>query len=240
MFRRIPGLLSNAGPLAIVLVIFLWSALVCVGFALIYWATLPGFFKIQAGQPPTGFLAMLYFSLEVLTTLGLGDYAPVPTWLRLIVTFEALVGFGVLTASVSSIIMVHSALARLRTLARRISTLIRVEEMGFPFQQDAQGLLVDFSSGIVHARIDLIQFPVVYYFYSDHEHSSLPRVLPHLLRFAEAGLAEWNVESTRRSAALLRVSLEDLAEALRARFVTSGSNDCEAMFQAYVRHHDYA
>jgi hypothetical protein len=172
MFRHVPRFLSEAGPLAIVLVLFIWAASVCVGFALVYWPMPPGSFKIQAGQPPTSFLQMLYFSLEVLTTLGLGDYAPVPVWFRLLVTFEALVGFGVLTASVSSIILVHSALARLRTLARRISTLSRAEEeMGFSFDKDGEHLLTELSAGIVRTRVDLIQFPVVYSFYSDQDHA---------------------------------------------------------------------
>jgi hypothetical protein len=158
MFRHVPRFLSEAGPLAIVLVIFIWAASVCVGFALIYWAMPPGSFKIQAGQPPTAFWQMVYFSLEVLTTLGLGDYAPVPIWLRLLVTFEALVGFGVLTASVSSIILVHSALARLRTLARRISTVRRVEdEMKFSFDaHDAQQILAEFSASVIRTRVDPI------------------------------------------------------------------------------------
>jgi hypothetical protein len=242
MFRHVPRFLSEAGPLAIVLVIFIWAASVCVGFALIYWAMPPGSFKIQAGQPPTAFLQMVYFSLEVLTTLGLGDYAPVPIWLRLLVTFEALVGFGVLTASVSSIILVHSALARLRTLARRISTVRRAEdEMKFSFDaDDAQQMLAEFSACVIRTRVDLIQFPVVYYFYSDQDHASLPRGLPYLVRLAELGLAQQNNEGTQRSAALLRISLRDLAEALRGRFVTSAAENCEAVFQAYARHHDYA
>jgi Ion channel len=201
----------------------------------------PECFKIQAGRLPTGFLSMIYFSLEILTTLGLGDYAPVPIWLRLIVTFEALVGFGVLTASVSSIILVHSALARLHTLARRISILVRAEqETGFSFDKNGEQLLSEFSAGVVRTRVDLIQFPVVYYFYSDQDHASLARVLPHLLRLANAAMAERNHEHTRRSAALLRLSLRDLAEALRGRLVSSASEDCEAVFQAYARHHDYA
>jgi hypothetical protein len=61
---------------------------------------------------------MVYFSLQVLTTLGLGDYAPIPIWLRLIATFEALIGFDLLTASISSIVLLHLALGRVRTLSR--------------------------------------------------------------------------------------------------------------------------
>jgi Ion channel len=239
LFRHMPHLLGDAGPLSMVIVILIWTLGICLGFGLIFWALPPENFKIESGKPPAGFWAMLYFSLEVFTTLGLGDYTPIPIWLRLLATFEALAGFGILTASVSSIILLHGALARMRSLARRISLIARTEqEMHFTFSGDnAEQILADFSADIVRTRVDLIQFPVVYYFYSDQDHASLSRVLPHVLRLANTALVDTNNERTRNSAALLRLALQDLAETFRARFVHSPNEDCEAVFQAYAQHH---
>ena len=119
---------------------------------MIYWSLLPGNFRIEGGRPPAGFWPMMYFSLEVMTTLGLGDYAPEPTWLRLVVTIEALIGFGVLTASVSSIVLLHPALGRMRTLARQISMLARVEkEFGIPSERTLEML----AFAIARTRVDL-------------------------------------------------------------------------------------
>ncbi len=239
LFRHIPRLLSSAGPLSIVLVIFIWAMSVCVGFALIYWAMPTGHFKVQVGQPPVGFWPMVYFSLNIVTTLGLGDYGPVPVWLHLLVTFEALLGFGILTASISSIVLVQAAVGRTRNLARRISLLNRAEqEMGSSINgENAERALTDFSAGLVQARVDLVLYPIVYYFYTDKTQASLPAALPYALRVANAGMSEQNSERTRLSAQLLRLALGDLAAILRGRFVDSPTEDCEAVFQSYARHH---
>lgn len=238
-FRHFPRFLTDAAPLAVVLVIFIWSLLVCVGFALVYWGLPPAYFKIKSGQPPAGFLSMVYFSLEVLTTLGLGDYAPVPIWLRLMATLEALVGFGVLTASVSSIVLLHLALARVRTLSRRISQCMRADsDLGFSFETGGtEELLLSLAADLGQARVDLVQFPLVYYFYSDQHHAALPQVLPYALGVAENGLLPDKPIAMQRAAAVLRLALRDLADTLRERFVDSESHECAAVFKAYAQHH---
>jgi ion channel len=239
VFRHIPRLLTDAGPLAIVLVILTWALSVCVGFALVYWGVPPTDFKIESGQPPAGFPSMLYFSLEVLTTLGLGDYAPVPIWLRLIASLEALVGFGVLTASISSIVLLHMALGRIRTLSRRVSQLMRADsEVALSFETDGtEELLLSLASDVARTRVDLIQFPLVYYFYSDQHHAALPKVLPYLLRLAEGGLIPDKPLTIRRAAAVLLLALRDLADTLRERFLKVEGQDCAAIFEAYAQHH---
>lgn len=238
-FRHFPQFLTDAGPLAIVVVIFLWALAVCVGFALIYWGLPPSNFKIQSGQPPAGFLSMVYFSLEVLTTLGLGDYAPVPIWLRLIATFEALVGFAVLTASVSSIVLLHTALSRIRTLSRRVAQLMRADsELGFSFETNGiEELLLSLASDVARARVDLMQFPLVYYFYSDQHHAALPKVLPFVVRLVESGMVSDKPMTMQRAAAVLQLALQDLADILRERFVKVEGRDCASVFEAYAQHH---
>lgn len=71
---------------------------------------------------------MFYFSLEVMTTLGLGDLIPTTDWLRILATGEALIGFSLVTASVSWIVLLYPALGRMRTLARRALILVNAEQ----------------------------------------------------------------------------------------------------------------
>lgn len=182
---------------------------------------------------------MLYFSLEVVTTLGLGDYAPVPIGLRLVATLEALVGFGVLTASISSIVLLHMSLGRMRTLGRRVGQLMRAaSDFGFSFETNGtEELLLSLASDVARARVDLTQFPLVYYFYSDQHHAALPMALPYLLRLAESGLAPNEPMAIRRASAVLRLALRDLADTLRERFLKVETQDCAAVFEAYAQHH---
>ncbi|HEX3877844.1 MAG TPA: potassium channel family protein, partial [Bryobacteraceae bacterium] len=218
LFRHIPKLLSDAGPLSVVLVIFVWVMAVCIGFALVYAAMPADYFKTEAA-PQSGFLPMVYFSLEVITTLGLGDYTALPIGLGLLATFEALVGFAVLTASISSIVLLHQALARMRTLARKLSIAQRTKrEFDVSFSSRADDLLAEFSAEVVRTRVDLIHLPLIYYFYAENEQSSLPKALQIAVGLAREGLSSSEPE-THRAGALLLVALRDLAEVLRKRFL---------------------
>jgi hypothetical protein len=241
VFRRFPKFLTDAGPLAIALVILIWALSVSFGFALIYWSVPPEFFALDAGDPRAGLLAMMYFSLGVLATMGLADYTPLPVWLRLLITAEALIGFAVLSASVSSIILIQQAVARMRTLARKLSVIARTqEEYGFSFCCQSDGILTELSAEILRTRVDLVQLPVVYYFYADREQSSLPMWLPTALQLAREAISEKESLATERAGALLMVALRDLAEVLRIRFVEADSDDCEVVFKAYADHHSPA
>src|SRR5690349_12804677 len=94
VFRRWPPWLTLAGPLSLVTVIFSWALLFAVGFAFFYWAVWPGNFSVESGMegPRHSAWTAFYFSLEVMTTLGLGDIKPKAEWLRVLVTLHTLIG----------------------------------------------------------------------------------------------------------------------------------------------------
>src|SRR5437868_6681035 len=92
-FRRRKSLMKDAGPLSVVMVIFIWAFLTCLGFALIYLGFPDEAFQFQGKGPQKGFWTMIYFSFEMMTTLGLGDFTPSTTALRIVATLEALTGF---------------------------------------------------------------------------------------------------------------------------------------------------
>jgi hypothetical protein len=83
--RRRNSTLSLAGPLSLVVVILCWAFAQAVGFALIYWVGFPGEFQTSKGIAPAtsnGFWLMLYFPLQVMTTLGFGDLLPTEKFLQ--------------------------------------------------------------------------------------------------------------------------------------------------------------
>ncbi|MFF1874748.1 potassium channel family protein [Kitasatospora herbaricolor] len=114
--RRAAGL---AGPLAMVPVVALWAFAATIGWALVYWPHMPVSLTHSTGLDPAdhaSFVDALYVSLVNLTTLGLGDIAPTAGWLRIVAPIEALVGFTLLSATLSWIIGIYPALARRRAL----------------------------------------------------------------------------------------------------------------------------
>lgn len=242
LFRRWPRWLSTAGPLTLVLVILCWALLQALGFALIYWAGYPGDFRLVNRQNEgahAAFPTMFYFSLQVMTTLGLGDVMPSADWLRIVVSLQALIGLAILTASVSSIVLIYPALGRMRLLARRITILNRAsKETGIEeISHDSGALLRDFSTAVIQTRVDFIHFPVIYYFHSDHRRSSLASALPRLVRYAAAGSDLEALKPVRLEAVMLRHALEDLASVLDERFLHTGSRDPAVVFRAYGQDH---
>lgn len=183
LLRRRSPTRSLAGPLSLVVVIFSWALLQAVGFALIYWAAFPSGFRLTQGGSAAaeqGFATMLYFSLQAITTLGFGDLLPNAVWLRLLVSFQALIGFALLTASVSWVVLLYPALGRLRTLARRASILAAAERETSinVVSGNAEFLLGELTLDVIRARVDLIHFPIIYYFHSDQRRASLANSLP--------------------------------------------------------------
>ena len=242
LFRRRPSTLSLAGPLALVIVISCWAFLLGTGFALIYWAAFPDGFRMNNGQHPAaghGFWRMLFFSLQAMTTLGFGDLIPEADWLRILVTLEALIGFALVTASVSWIVLLYPALGRMRTLARRASILARAEQStGIDaISGDAEHLLCDLALEVVRTRVDFIHFPIIYYFHADRRRSALAQSLSHLVRFAESGCRTDAPERVRLAAATLRAALDDLAGVLADRFLEVESDDANTIFRAYAEDH---
>lgn len=241
LFRRSRSFLSLAGPLSLIVVIFGWTVLLGVGFALIYWSD-PGAFQPLAAQAPEtqlGFWRMLAFSLQAMTTLGSTDLMPAADWLRILMTVEALIGFALVTASVSWIVLLYPALARMRTLARRAWILARAEKKtGVEFvSAGVENLLEDLALAVIRTRVDFIHFPILYYFHAEHRQSSLAEAVSHLARFAAMGSEPQCPERIRVAAWTLRTALDDLAGILAKRFVNAHSSDPDEVFRAYAADH---
>ncbi len=227
--------------MTLVIVILSWAFLQALGFALIYWSAYPGEFRIQGDHPAglQGFSLIFYFSLEILTTLGLGDVLPVANWLRFLCTFEALVGLALVTASVSSILLIFPALARLRNLASRTQTLLMAQhKTGVDaISADGERLLSELALDVIRARIDFIHFPVVYYFHAERRRSSLPHSLPDLLRLAELGSRPDASQPVRLAASTLQTALHDLGQVLSVRFIHGDRDDTARIFRVYAEDH---
>jgi hypothetical protein len=239
--RKLKFLMEVAGPLAVVLVIGCWTFLLAASFALIYSASYPDGFSIE-GEARHGFsefTTLLAFSLASLTTLGTPDLTPKPDWLRLIVGVESLVGFSLVTASISWIVLIYPALGRMRSLARRAAILIKAQEQtGIrAISQQSESLLAQLTEGVIRTRVDLIHYPLIYYFHADSERASLALALLTIEKLArEAGQLE-GADHVQLHAAMLKAALADLAKVLAHRFVRAHEDDPRAVFAAFAKDH---
>lgn len=238
--RRVRAL---AGPLAMVVVVIAWVALIVVGWTLIYWPHLgDGFFITESLQQTTrgGLLDALYLSMVTLATLGFGDIVPTAEWLRVAVPLQSMLGFVLLTAVVTWVLQVYPALTRRRALAIRLSLLRRADAVRTLAEEDvpmAANLLEDLAGEVVQARVDLAQYAETYYFRDAEESVSLPANIAMAMELARA--AEQSPRADLRfSGRLLDTALGDFAGLIDAHFLRLGGPP-EAVLMAYAADHGH-
>lgn len=229
---------TSVGPLAMLVVVGTWAALVTAGWAMVYLTGMPDGFSYSGIGPAGrgGPADALYLSLVTLGTLGYGDVVPTSIAMRLAAPVQALVGFALLTAAVSWVIQVYPALARRRTLALRIALAHRA---GLPdaSPRERADLTRRFADDLAAVRIDLTQYAVTYYFVDSEPFTSLPHVLPQVLTLVTAGRRAED-PSVQRATALLDATLDDLARVLDREFLRCGGGTADVL-AAYAADHGH-
>lgn len=235
--RRIASL---TGPLGIALVVLTWGALAVLGWAMLYFAQMPGGFAYSSELNPAerhGVFDSLYLSLVTIGTLGFGDIVPTSPFLRLLVPLEALFGFMLLTAAVSWVLQIYPALHRRRVLALQLSTLreARRAQPDLGIDSIPTDVLTGLAAAIVEARNDFTQYGATYYFRDLEADASLAFSLEYATQLADAAEGSAHPQ-TRLAGALMSAAVDSLAGLLDDEFLQLGG-DTEAVIRAYAADH---
>jgi len=234
-------LLSLSGPLAFIAVIVAWTVLVVVGFALILWPHFPEDFIVVDGiDADAPLLDALYISMVNLTSLGYGDIVPKTELLRFLGPLETLIGLGLMTASISWILLLYRVLSDFRSLSHEVSLLAEAEmatDTGLSQiePEAASRILADLTSKVVAVRDDFVHSPIAYYFHPRDPRHALPVLLPRLITAIEDCSRPDRARGLRLQAAMFLRALDDLLETVAEDFAgTPASNTAEAL--AAYRH----
>jgi hypothetical protein len=241
---RVRTIALLAGPLSYVAVVATWALLLALGWALVFLPQMPQGFSFDPGLVPNehaGFLDALYVSLVNLTSLGYGDISPAAPFLRILGPVETLFGLGLLTASISWLISIYSALARRDSLAHEVHLTKEAEEQLGNKLADAdpqllERMLTSFTEQLIATRRDLIHFPITHYFRTEDEERALSDLLPFLSALVEEASAESRPHALKVRAQMLGMAIDDFAETLRARLRLSGETT-EATLEHYQAGH---
>jgi hypothetical protein len=236
------SLLPLAGPCALVSIVALWLLLLVTGWALVLWPHIADGFRFDPGAASgeATLVDAFYVSIVTLATVGFGDITPASGWLKILLPFEALIGLGLLTATVSWLLSVHPALSRRRSLAYEISLLRRAEaDLPALALDDAVGesALSELTSRLVAVERDLTAWPIAYYFAEEDERFSLPVAMPYLLDLAARGAAPELAPGIRLRAAMLSDAIDDFAATTAARSRSVTGCDTVAILRSYARDH---
>lgn len=245
LVRRNHRALSLAGPLAFIGVIAVWGALVVVGFALMLWPHFPeGFASVGDGALGGGghFWDALYLSMVNLASLGYGDIVATGGLLRFLGPAETLIGLGLLTASISWILLLYRVLSDYRALSHEISLLSEAErasgtQLASIEAPVAAQVLADLTSRVLAMRDDLEFSPIAYYFHPRHTRHALPVLLPALMDVVEDCSAPARAPALRFQASMLRRALDDLLATIGEQFVGTPPDRPDLALAAYRRDH---
>ena len=231
------------GPVALLAVIVTWVTLVVLGGALVYAPHLPDGFVYGPGVEPAGhdgFVDAIYLSAVNVSTLGFGDIVPDDLWLRLVVPVQALIGFALLTAAVSWIVLVHPALSRRRVLAAQLALARRSAREGLLTEPDSvlgAVVLERLAIEIVQVRVDLAQYTETYYFRDGPDDAALPVAIGIAVDLAAEGRQSPRAD-VRLAARMLDEAIDEFARVLDDQFLRTRGSRAEVL-AAYADAHDH-
>jgi hypothetical protein len=240
--KRRRALFSMAGPFALLAVVATWALLLIVGWALVFLPHMPDGFTLSSGVDQTHpLIDSLYTSMVTLATVGFGDITPDAPLLRILTPLEALLGFGLLTASISWLLSIYPVLNRRRSLAYETHLLLDSEEAIGTQVTDlepasGESIYSELTTRLVSVERDMATFPIAYYFATADHRFSLPAVMPGLLELARRGAHESQPAAVRLRATMLLEAIDDLAHALRP-FHGGGDGSTDDLIAAYRRDH---
>ena len=238
--------LSLAGPLLMVTVIAIWFALLVTGWALIYWPHMPEGFWEPAHftlEQRSGFPTALYYSIVTIATLGYGEFTATTNWLRFASGIQGVVGFVLLTASITWVLSVFPVLTRQRSLAHTVALLRRTAEQTGrdPLALDddeSLALLRTLSAQVVLTESDLAHFSIAYYFTERERRASLSGEMSYVLALARSAQGERRAAAVRFQGALLEGTVDDFARTVHESFLPHvHPATTERVLDEYARDH---
>lgn len=247
VLHRVTGRSSElTGPAGLLLTVLCWGAMVVLGWALVYLPQLPDGFHYDPSideSASSGLVTALYLSLVTVATLGFGDIVPASAVLRLLTPVQALVGFVLLTAAISWVLQVYPALARRRSLARRLTAMNRTQTTDVVREGEqavACQILHEVATALADVEVDLMQYAESYFFRESDLRHSLAASAPYVLDLVHAGRAS-SAPEVRHAADMLLNITTGLANTLVRNYLRSTGQDqsTAAVLKAWAEDHQH-
>lgn len=231
-----PGAFSLAGPYGLVATIAAWAILLLVGWALLIWPHLASFETAAGARATGGFWEALHISGGILSTMGFGDVTPVDRWLRVVAPLEALLGFGLLTASVTWLFAVHPAVQEQRALAYELWLLQKATDGEHDIAVTDGQLFTDLTSRVIAVERDIVSIPASYYFRDPDERLSLSAQLPFLREVVRQAASD-DDRGTRLRARALSIAIDDLLLTIAHRLHRERDIDADEAMNLFAHDH---
>jgi hypothetical protein len=166
-----------------------------------------------------------------------GFYAKTP-WLQLTRGLEAVMGFAILTASVSWLLSIYPVLESRRSLAQRATLLHHAErqrqlDVVRDLPQLAQTSILELAADLGALRNQMAQFPITHYFDMGEPETALAGVLPYLLELSQRATAS-GVPALEISGTMLGGAVDSFLTLLATDFLLMPAENWQAVMRTYA------
>ncbi len=175
---RLEAILSIYGPLSLLFLIFLWVAVLVLGFGMVHWALGSQVSDLAGGR---GFGGDVYLSGSTFFTLGLGDVRPLTPSGRVITVIEAGMGFGFLALVIGYFPSLNQSFSRRESSISKLDSRAGSPPVGVLMlrKHDNEGgveelrrQLMEWEQWCAELLESHLSYPVLAYYRSQHEHQS--------------------------------------------------------------------
>jgi hypothetical protein len=234
--------LTFAGPISMLLIIVVWANLLLFGWALLFYPELGSFTMMQGIDPQQHhtFADAVNISLGSLITLA-GDMMPTKRFLRFAMGVEGVVGFGLLTASVSWLLSVYPILESARSFAQQVMSMYSAREkakinlLDLP-ESEALTIFLELATQLATVRNQMAQFPVTYYFNVGERKTGLSVVMPFVAYLADKAEVDQR-PGVRLAGCVLGHAVKAFAEFIGGTFLDLPNADRNSILIALAKDH---
>lgn len=113
-------IVSFCGPVILVVLIFVWSAGLTLGSALLFHPVLGSAIQSSSGNTPTDFVTALYAGGSSMSIVGSGGFSPRISRYRLVYLFNSIVGLSVTSLTLTYLMQIYSQLQRRNAFALKL------------------------------------------------------------------------------------------------------------------------
>ena len=150
---------------------------------------------------------------------------------------EAVLGFGLLTASISWILSIYPVVEHRRSVAQQATLLHFSEVNGIRSldeisDSDLQSVLLAFATQLISHRNELTQFPITYFFYEEDKETALAGILPYLADISHQSVARGGAAAI--AATTLGGAIDALLKVIARSFLNPELKNSQEILSAYA------
>lgn len=164
-------LLSLAGPVILIITVFVWLLFILIGWTLVFYSE-PTALVVKSTNSLPDFSDTFWYIAYTMFTVGNGDFTPQGDFWQIISGVVAFTGMGMVTLSITYVLQVISAVNNKRAFSSEVTGIGKTAEEFVVKQWTGEGFgafalqLNSLSSQLTKLNEQHLSFPILHYYHA--------------------------------------------------------------------------